>query len=147
MEGLTLKQEKYVQELLKGKSQREAYKAAFDTSNMKDKTVDEKASRLFATNKVRTRYQALRDRLTEETEKEAIVTVKEVLKDLVELRDKCMGRLPVSEQGDKAFNPAGANRALELLGKHLGMYEERVKMDATANVTVEITGEARKWAE
>ena len=37
---LTAKQEKFVQELIKGKSQREAYKEAFNCKNMKDETID-----------------------------------------------------------------------------------------------------------
>lgn len=57
---LTQKQERFVQELIKGRSQREAYKAAYDAERMTDKTVDEKACRLFADGKVRARYEELR---------------------------------------------------------------------------------------
>lgn len=56
---LTQKQERFVQELVKGKTQREAYKASYDASKMKDKTVDEKASRLFKQDKIRARYDEL----------------------------------------------------------------------------------------
>lgn len=56
---LTQKQEKYVQELLKGKSQREAYKAAYDAENMSDKTIDNKACRLFKQANVRARFDEL----------------------------------------------------------------------------------------
>ena len=56
---LTPKQEKFIGELLKGKTQREAYKAAYDTTHMKDKSVDEKACRLFKDSKIRSRYDEL----------------------------------------------------------------------------------------
>ena len=43
---LTVKQEKYVQGLFAGLSQREAYKQAYNCENMTDKTIDEKACKL-----------------------------------------------------------------------------------------------------
>jgi len=57
---LTEKQEKFVLELLKGKTQREAYKAAYDAKNMKDSTIDSKSSLLFKQDKIRARYEELR---------------------------------------------------------------------------------------
>jgi len=62
-DGLTLKQEKFVQELLRGKSQRAAYKAAFNIKNATAKSVDEKASSLFNTVKVQSRYYQLLDKI------------------------------------------------------------------------------------
>lgn len=56
---LTAKQEKFVRELVKGKSQREAYKAAYNASNMKDTTIDKKASLLFNQGAIRGRYDEL----------------------------------------------------------------------------------------
>ena len=43
---LTVKQEKFVQGLFKGLTQREAYKQAFNTENMKDATIDNNAYKL-----------------------------------------------------------------------------------------------------
>lgn len=57
---LTQKQEKYVQGLIAGMSQREAYRAAYDAQSMKDETVDVKASLLLKQDKVRERYEELR---------------------------------------------------------------------------------------
>lgn len=56
---LTAKQEKFVQELVKGKSQREAYKAAYDADRMLDRTIDSKAYLEFKKEHVRTRYDEL----------------------------------------------------------------------------------------
>lgn len=50
--GGLAKQEKFVQNLVKGMSQREAYKSSYNASNMKDTTIDSNASRLFADSKV-----------------------------------------------------------------------------------------------
>ena len=57
---LTPKQERFVQELIKGKSQREAYKIAYPSSKKwKNESIDSKASNLFKNVKVRTRYEEL----------------------------------------------------------------------------------------
>ena len=60
---LTEKQEKFVIELLKGKSQREAYKASYNAANMKDKTIDDKASLLWRKDEIKKRYEELRNEL------------------------------------------------------------------------------------
>ena len=78
--SLTAKQEKFVQELIKGKSQREAYKKAYDAKNMKDTTIDVKASQLFKTDKVRVRYEQLRGKVVKRAEEKAIITAEEVLR-------------------------------------------------------------------
>lgn len=62
---LTQKQENFVQELLKGKSQRQAYKNAFNAKNMSDKTIDHKASVLFCRDDIRARYKELNKELSD----------------------------------------------------------------------------------
>jgi hypothetical protein len=56
---LTPKQERYVEELVKGKTQRQAYKAAYNASRMKDSTIDNKASWLLTKDEIRARYNEL----------------------------------------------------------------------------------------
>lgn len=73
-------------------------------------------------------------------QKRTKLTADEVIADLREVRDICLGRKKVkvvevvksegtikSEEVEKSvFDPIGANRALELLGKHLGIFSDRV---------------------
>ena len=47
MKKLTDKKIKFVQKIVEGKSHREAYKIAYNTSKMKDETIDKRASELF----------------------------------------------------------------------------------------------------
>lgn len=83
MQRLTEKQEKFVQELVKGRSQREAYRIAYPKSvDWKDETVDQNASKLMRHTKVLPRYNELKGRLVKESEDECIVTAKEVLREL-----------------------------------------------------------------
>lgn len=60
---LTIKQERYVQGLFAGLSQREAYKQAFNCENMKDETIDVKASELANKDKIRVRLDELKNEL------------------------------------------------------------------------------------
>ncbi len=82
---LTFKQEKYIQELVKGKTQREAYKAAYNTNKMSDKTIDEKASRLLSQGKVRARYNELKQKLIKEMEDTCLIEAKDIIQELIDI--------------------------------------------------------------
>lgn len=77
---ITLKQEKFVEELIKGKSQREAYKAAYNTLRMKDETIDSKASILFKKKEIRARY----DELLAECIKDDVDEAESIRKEIIE---------------------------------------------------------------
>lgn len=59
MDKLTPKQELFVQGIISGLSQRQAYRQAYKAEKMTDKTVDERASKLLKEYKVSTRYREL----------------------------------------------------------------------------------------
>ena len=77
---LTAKQEKFVQGLVSGLSQRQAYYEAFPNSKKwKPETVDNKASKLFKENEILARYNELMDEHKEKalwTREEAVNTLK-----------------------------------------------------------------------
>lgn len=109
---------------------------------------------------------ALKER-QERTELSAV----EVINDLRELRDMCMGRRPVKvsvkskdddgntvydEQEITQFDPQGANKSLELLGKHLSLFTEKMEvnvgvqedvLDALAQLEHQSRQQSQKLAE
>ena len=67
-------------------------------------------------------------------------TKERILLSLREIADRCMAKEPILDKdgnnsGIYKFNASGAIRALELLGKHLGMFSE--KMEIKQNITHE----------
>ncbi|MCK8059725.1 MULTISPECIES: terminase small subunit [unclassified Fusibacter] len=82
-ENLTVKEELFVQELINGSSQRQAYKdAGYKTDTMDDELIDKKASEVFNRAHVKERYDAYRNRVIKEAEDDCIITAKEVLQEL-----------------------------------------------------------------
>ena len=163
--ALTDKQERFVQELIKGKSQREAYRIAYPTSlKWSDKTVDETACRLFNKPKVHARYDQLHDRLVKEAEDDCIVDAKMVLKELANIAFANVTdfvNVEVDERGSKVkinntatlpddkkaalaeigTTQAGIRikqhdkvKALELLGKHLKLFTDKVETEVNGNI-------------
>lgn len=169
---LTDKQEVFVQELIKGKSQREAYRIAYPKCKATDKTVDEKACKLFRLDKIRARYDEIHDRLIQEAEDECIITAKEVLRelkrigfadikdylsfrttktvvahdeetgepiidfapviDLIDSNDvdgRVIQEVSISARGTFSFKLHDKMAALDKLGKHLGLFTEKVRID------------------
>jgi len=88
---LTQNQEKYVQELVKGKTQRQAYLVAYPNSRKwKDESVDNKASVLLSNAKVKARYNELMDKHKDK----AIMTRDELLRGLKKAFEMACGIEP-----------------------------------------------------
>ena len=80
---LTVKREKFVLEVVAGKSQREAYRIAYPTSReWKDAHVDSAASNLMKDIKVSARYNELMGKVVAAAEEKCIMTATEILETL-----------------------------------------------------------------
>ena len=84
MSNLTPKQEKFVQALISGMSQYEAYKEAYNATRMKDATIYNNAYKLMQNNEILTRY----NELLEEHKKKALYTRENSINDLIWIKEK-----------------------------------------------------------
>lgn len=126
---LTAKQEKFVQNLVKGMSQREAYKNSYDAENMTDKSIDEEACRLFNDSKISSRYQELIERAATAsvmTAQERLEFLTEVIKDIQREH-----KIYVTEDGKIEYDePADLNtklKAVDLMNKMQGEYTTKIE--------------------
>lgn len=135
---LTDKQEAFVREYLVDLN---ATQAAI-RAGYSERTAQAQSSRLLTNVMVRTRIEELQAKRAEKLELDADW----VLRRLKEISDKCMQAEPVMtfdydsktmvETGEYKFDSVGANKSTELIGKHLGMFKD--KLDINANIGVQI---------
>jgi hypothetical protein len=100
---LTPKQERFVNGLVSGMSQREAYLNAYNTQRMKSSTIDERASRLRSENKVSARY----DELVAEAAKAAVFDRQKAIAALTEIVD--IGLLHIRQTAEHRANMTDKN--------------------------------------
>lgn len=119
---LTPKQEVFVQNIIKGMSQADAYRSAYSTKNMSDKTIHEAASRLMADSKVSARVKELREQITAKT----IMTAQKRLEWLTE---------------QIASNDVDVNaklKAIDIMNKMQGEYVQKIAADVQTETTINI---------
>lgn len=130
---LTTKQEKYVQGLVAGLSQREAYKqAGYATEGKSDNTIDANASRLFKNSKVLTRY----NELIEEHKTKALWTREEAINKLKWLMSKAESSIEIQDEGyvRQGTSTAFVNTVQEL-NKLEGLYpSEKQEIELSGGV-------------
>lgn len=122
---LTPKQEKFIQNIISGMSQREAYKNSYNAKKMADDTIDNKACKLFNSDKIRARYQELMKRL----EDKAIMTAEERM---IWLTKVINCDIKVKQEYDneiKEYDPYISDRlkALDMLNKMDGQYTTKIE--------------------
>ena len=117
--GLTTKQEIFVQRLIEGNSQREAYKFAYNCENMKDSTIDNNAYKLMQNNEVLTRYNTL---MAEHKEK-ALWTREKSVNDLIMLKEEAWASI-----SEKGMNQTNSNAFINAV-KELNELELRDRLN------------------
>ena len=90
--------------------------------------------------------QAYLSELIENRNERTKITQDEVIRDIIEVKNRCMQKAPVIFMGNRVqdengnnlwkFDAQGANKALDMLAKHTGLYEVDNKQKAGFNIVV-----------
>lgn len=126
---LTPKQEMFCLEYLKDLNATQAYiRAGY---KVKESVAKANASRLLANANVSARIEELKNKRAEKIKVEADW----VIKNLIAVAERSMQAIPVEvwdhqakemvPTGEYTFDSKGANQALELLGKHIGLFDPK----------------------
>ena len=138
--GLTPKQEKFVQNLVKGMSQREAYKKSYNAKKMKDASIDTKAWELMQKVEIRERY----DELMGKAESKAVMSAQQRMEWLTNIINEVVKEKTAVLKTDKDGNselieqefPSKLDtklKALDILNKMSGEY--KTILDGNVEVT------------
>lgn len=108
----------------------EAYRRTYNAGNMKPETVKRKAAELMDNGNITATIDGLRQRTTEKAVKRLEISKEWVLEQLVENVKMAKQAEPVCDEegnpiGEYKQNLAAGNKALELIGKELGMFVDR----------------------
>ena len=126
---MTPKQHLFAREIVLGKSQADAYRAAYDTLRMNDNSIRREASRLMDNPNVATTVVELQQEADAAVVQERIASREEVLQTLT-------GYMHSGEPRDSV-----RLRAAELMGKHYGLFTERIEAVVPERSPEEITAE------
>ena len=148
MQKLSPKQERFAREyMLDLNATQAAIRAGYSA-----KTAYSMGQRLLKNVEVQKAVQSAMDERSKRTE----VNADYVLTNLLEIVERCMQRAPVLHKGEQVVDEEGnsvwcfdgknAIRALELLGKHKGMWTDKVEMSGELDIAA-IIMEARNRAD
>ena len=112
---MTPKQHQFAREVVLGKSQADAYRAAYNTLKMNDNSIRREASRLMDNPNVATTVVELQQKADTAVVQERIASREEVLQTLT-------GYMHSGEPKDSI-----KLRAAELMGKHYGLFTDRIE--------------------
>ena len=112
---MTPKQHQFAREVVLGKSQADAYRSAYNTAGMNDNSIRREASRLMDNPNVATTVVELQQKADAAVVQERIASREEVLQTLT-------GYMHSGEPKDSI-----KLRAAELMGKHYGLFTDRIE--------------------
>ena len=124
---MTPKQHQFAREVVLGKSQADAYRSAYDTARMNDNSIRREASRLMDNPKVATTVVELQQKADSAVVQERIASREEVLQTLT-------GYMHSGEPKDSV-----RLRAAEMMGKHYGLFTDRIEAVVPVRSAEEIT--------
>lgn len=135
---LTAKQEKFIQGIIRGLTQRQAYKEAYSAENMQEDTIDKEACLLFNNPKIAERYQEL----IKELEDKSIMSAKERMIWLSDVVKGNIKHISYGGNGEAYENEAYISdklKAVDTLNKMSGEYVTKIDANVkTQEIRVEL---------
>ena len=139
-QGLTPKQERFVEEYLVDLNATQAALRA----GYSEKTAYSIGQEILKKPEIQQAIQAQKCKRSQRVR----VTQDEIIRDLLAIKERCMQATPVvtargeqvyDENGDAvwAFDAKNAIKALELLGKHLVMFTDKIQADTTGAISIQ----------
>ena len=123
---LSPKEERFCQEIVRGLSQSDAYRLAYNPTRAKAKTINEMASRLMSTHKITARVDTLRAPVIQEVQLERTEWLKKLIRlgnfDVRKMFDALGNPIPIPELGDAE---AAALIGFEFTEDYLGGKDEK----------------------
>jgi phage terminase small subunit len=138
---MTNKQRKFAEEYCKDLNITRAYKEVYKNCKS-DRSACTCGGRLLTNVEVATYVR----KIQEKAASNAQLTVDKVVKDLIEVKDRCMQATPVKvwdteshsyvdSETEFTFDSKGANTALKLLGDYLGMFQKKVEVSGSLDTS------------
>lgn len=135
---LTARQEKFCLNIVSGMTQADAYRNSYKVQpDTKNETIQANASRLMADSMVKARVAELRQPIIEKVQLTREWVIEQLIENVVmgKATDPVIGK-DGEHTGDLKQNLPAANKALELLGKELGMFVDKSKVEVESSVTL-----------
>jgi len=143
MEKLTDKQMKFCEEyLIDLNATQAAIRAGYSETSARQ-LASEMLTKHNIQDYIAERQAALREK--------TLISTEWVINRLKEISDRCMQAEPVMirtedgmvESGEYKFDSSGANKATELIGRHIGIFEKDNKQKAQPEVKITFNGETK----
>lgn len=131
---MTEKQERFCEEYVIDRDPVRAYMAVYKNCRQ-ERSAAACASRLLTDANISARVRELSQEVTER----ALISAEDVVRDLIEIKNRCMQAVPVKvwdeeqhayvdSDAEYTFDSKGANTALKMLGDYCGIFEKKIKI-------------------
>ena len=135
MADLTDKQQRFVEEYLLDLNATQAAQRAGYSERSARQAGSENLSKPYI-------QEAVRKRMKERSSR-VFIDATFVLERLREIVDRCMTALPVFDRdgeptGEWQFDSRGALKGLELIGRHVGMFDDRLRVDVNGSLAANL---------
>ena len=137
---LTRKQEIFCEYVVNGKTYSDAYRKAYNPKKASNKTINEKASRLMAEDKIRARVESMRAYAREQYMQQLILNGQGVLEELTLIATGAQ-KYPTYDMFGKEQMRAPTVKqrldALELLGKYHKLFTDKTQHEGSISIMLD----------